>query len=79
MGGLVYPVLGFLGVMFVKNIVVNILIFMIFMSFFFYRWTGKVVTVVWAKTGYAVQLMIFAFFGYNESYVGEVGLFVFKQ
>src|SRR5688572_17393835 len=60
MGGGTHPILGFLGVMSAKNTAVNILILTTFMSFLLYRRTGKIATVTWAKTGQAVQLLIFA-------------------
>ena len=60
MGGGTHPILGFLGVMSAKNTAVNILILTTFMSFLLYRRTGRIATVTWAKTGQAVQLLIFA-------------------
>ena len=60
MGGGTHPILGFLGVMSAKNTAVNILILTTFMSFLLYRRTGRIATVSWAKTGQAVQLLIFA-------------------
>jgi cytochrome bd-type quinol oxidase subunit 1 len=76
MGGSTHPVLGFLGVMSAKNTAVNILILTTFMSFLLYRRTGKIPTVTWAKTGQAVQLVIFAIAAIFVIFLGVYGYFV---
>ena len=76
MGGGTHPILGFLGVMSAKNTAVNILILTTFMSFLLYRRTGKIATVTWAKTGQAVQLLIFAAAAIFVIFLGIYGYFV---
>jgi cytochrome bd ubiquinol oxidase subunit I len=76
MGGSSHPILGFLGVMSAKNTAVNILILTTFMSFLLYRRTGKTATVSWAKTGHAVQLVIFAAAAIFVIFLGVYGYFV---
>ena len=76
MGGGTHPILGFLGVMSAKNTAVNILILTTFMSFLLYRRTGKIATVTWAKTGQAVQLLIFAAVAIFVIFLGVYGYFV---
>ena len=76
MGGPVHPILGFLGVMSAKNTAVNILILTTFMSFLLYQRTGKIATVAWAKTGYMVQLGIFAVAAFIVIFLGVYGYFV---
>ncbi len=76
MGGSAHPILGFLGVMSAKNTAVNVLILTTFMSFLLYRRTGKVATVTWAKTGHAVQLLIFAITAIFVIFLGVYGYFV---
>jgi len=76
MGGPVHPILGFLGVMSAKNTAVNILILTTFMSFLLYQRTGKIATVAWAKTGYVVQLGIFAVAAFIVIFLGVYGYFV---
>jgi len=72
----VHPILGFLGVMSAKNTAVNILILTTFMSFLLYQRTGKIATVAWAKTGYMVQLGIFAVAAFIVIFLGVYGYFV---
>jgi hypothetical protein len=76
MGGSAHPILGYLGVMSAKNTAVNILILTTFMSFLLYRRTGKIATVPWAKTGNAVQLVIFALAAITVISLGLYGYFV---
>ena len=76
MGGSAHPILGFLGVMSAKNTAVNVLILTTFMSFLLYRRTGKIPTVTWAKTGQAVQLLIFAAAALFVIFLGVYGYFV---
>lgn len=59
MGGTLHPALGVLGVMSAKNTAVNILILSTYISFLFYRRTGKRPTVAWAGIGNMVQFLIF--------------------
>ena len=51
MGGANHPHLGLFGLMTAKNTVVNIIILTTFLSFLFYRRSGKVPTVGWRKVG----------------------------
>ena len=60
MGGTLHPALGYLGVMSAKNTAVNCLILTTYVSFLFYRRTGKRPTVSWAALGNTVQFLIFA-------------------
>ena len=76
MGGSTHPILGFFGVMSAKNTAVNILILTTFMSFLLYRRTGKTATVTWAKTGQAVQLLIFGVAAVFVIFLGVYGYFV---
>ncbi len=76
MGGSAHPVLGFLGVMSAKNTAVNLLILTTFMSFILYRRTGKIASVTWAKSGYVVQLVIFAAAAIFVLFLGIYGYFV---
>jgi cytochrome bd ubiquinol oxidase subunit I len=76
MGGSAHPILGYLGVMSAKNTAVNILILTTFMSFLLYRRTGKIATVLWARTGHAVQLGIFAAAAFTVIFLGVYGYFV---
>src|SRR5918993_769328 len=76
MGGSAHPILGFLGVMSAKNTAVNILILTTFMSFLLYRRTGKIASVTWAKSGYVVQLAIFAAAAIFVLFLGIYGYFV---
>jgi len=76
MGGSTHPILGFFGVMSAKNTAVNILILTTFMSFLLYRRTGRTATVSWAKTGQAVQLLIFGAAAVFVIFLGVYGYFV---
>jgi len=76
MGGTLHPALGVLGVMSAKNTAVNILILSTYVSFLFYRRTGKRPTVSWAKLGNAVQFMIFAGVTVFVIVLGVYGYFV---
>ena len=58
MGGAHHPLLGVLGVMSAKN-TVNLMI-LTFLSFMLYKRGNKVPTVPWARTGNAVEALIFA-------------------
>ena len=76
MGGSSHPMLGYLGVMSAKNTAVNILILTTYLSFVLYRRCGKTPTVSWAKTGNAVQFMIFAISALTVIGYGIAGYFV---
>jgi cytochrome bd ubiquinol oxidase subunit I len=76
MGGSTHPILGFFGVMSAKNTAVNILILTTFMSFLLYRRTGRTATVSWAKTGQAIQLLIFGAAAVFVIFLGVYGYFV---
>ena len=51
MGGANHPHLGFFGLMSAKNTVVNIVILTTFLSFLFYRRSGKIPTASWKSIG----------------------------
>jgi cytochrome bd ubiquinol oxidase subunit I len=76
MGGTLHPALGFLGVMSAKNTAVNCLILTTYVSFLFYRRTGKRPTVAWAAIGNAVQFLIFACVTAFVISLGVYGYFV---
>ena len=60
MGGTNHPLVGFFGLMTSKNTVVNIIILTTFLSFLFYRRTGKAPTAGWSKIGNVSIAVIFA-------------------
>jgi cytochrome bd-type quinol oxidase subunit 1 len=76
MGGSHHPMLGYLGVMSAKNTAVNILILTTYVSFLLYRRSGRVPTVSWAKTGNALQFLIFAGAAATVIFFGIYGYFV---
>ena len=76
MGGTLHPILGYLGVMSAKNTAVNVLILTTYVSFLFYRRTGKRPTVSWAKLGNLVQFLIFAAATGIVIFYGIYGYFV---
>jgi cytochrome bd-type quinol oxidase subunit 1 len=76
MGGTLHPALGFLGVMSAKNTAVNCLILTTYVSFLFYRRTGKEPTVAWATIGNIVQFLIFAVVTSFVIGLGVYGYFV---
>jgi cytochrome bd-type quinol oxidase subunit 1 len=76
MGGTVHPILGYLGVMSAKNTAVNVLILTTYVSFLFYRRTGKQPTVSWARTGHVAQFLIFAVATSIVIFYGIYGYFV---
>ena len=51
MGGANHPHLGLFGLMTAKNTAVNIIILTTFLSFLFYRRSGKTPTASWKKVG----------------------------
>ena len=60
-GGPNHPLVGFLGLMTAKNTAVNIIILTTFLSFLFYRRSGKTPTKGWSKIGNIAIAVIFAF------------------
>jgi cytochrome bd-type quinol oxidase subunit 1 len=76
MGGTLHPILGYLGVMSAKNTAVNVLILTTYVSFLFYRRTGKRPTVSWLKLGNLVQFLIFAAATSVVIFYGIYGYFV---
>jgi cytochrome bd-type quinol oxidase subunit 1 len=76
MGGTLHPILGYLGVMSAKNTAVNVLILTTYVSFLFYRRTGKRPTVSWAKPGNFAQFLIFAAATGIVIFYGIYGYFV---
>jgi len=60
MGGPNHPLVGFFGLMTAKNTVVNIIILTTFLSFLFYRRSGKTPAVGWSKVGNILIALIFA-------------------
>ncbi len=76
MGGTLHPILGYLGVMSAKNTAVNILILTTYVSFLFYRRTGKRPTVSWARLGNLAQFAIFAAATGIVIFYGVYGYFV---
>jgi cytochrome bd ubiquinol oxidase subunit I len=76
MGGTLHPVLGVLGVMSAKNTAVNILILTTYVSFLFYRRTGRRPTVSWANLGNLAQFLIFVAATSTVIFYGIYGYFV---
>ena len=76
MGGTLHPALGVLGVMSAKNTAVNVLILSTYVSFLFYRRTGKRPTVSWARIGNLVEFLIFASVTAFVISLGVYGYFV---
>jgi cytochrome d ubiquinol oxidase subunit I len=76
MGGAHHPLLGVLGVMSAKNTAVNLMILTTFLSFMLYKRGNKVPTVPWARTGNAVEALIFALAAAIVIFYGIYGYFV---
>ncbi len=76
MGGTLHPILGYLGVMSAKNTAVNILILSTYVSFLFYRRSGKRQVVSWARFGNLAQFAIFAAATGIVIFYGVYGYFV---
>jgi cytochrome bd-type quinol oxidase subunit 1 len=76
MGGTLHPMLGYLGVMSAKNTAVNVLILTTYVSFLFYRRTGKRPSVSWAAIGNAAQFLIFTVATGIVIFYGVYGYFV---
>jgi cytochrome d ubiquinol oxidase subunit I len=76
MGGAHHPLLGVLGVMSAKNTAVNLMILTTFLSFMLYKRANKVPTVPWARTGNAVEVLIFVVAAAIVVFYGIYGYFV---
>ncbi len=76
MGGANHPHLGLFGLMTAKNTVVNIIILTTFLSFLFYRRSGKVPTVGWRKVGNIAITSICVFAVIAIIVIGIVGFSV---
>jgi cytochrome bd-type quinol oxidase subunit 1 len=76
MGGAHHPLLGVLGVMSAKNTAVNLMILTTFLSFMLYKRANKVPTVPWARTGNAVEVLIFVLAAAIVVFYGIYGYFV---
>ena len=75
MGSEYHPLVGFFGLMTAKNTGVNIIILTTFLSFLFYRRSGKTPTVGWAKVG---NIVISAIFGLAVAAIVVIGIVGFK-
>ncbi|MDE0315524.1 MAG: cytochrome ubiquinol oxidase subunit I [Candidatus Poribacteria bacterium] len=76
MGGSNHPHLGLFGLMTSKNTVVNIVILTTFLSFLFYRRSGKTPTVSWKGIGNIVITAIFFLGVVSIVVIGIVGFIV---
>ncbi len=76
MGGTHHPFLGVLGVMSAKNTAVNLMILTTFLSFLMYRRANKRPAVSWARTGTALQGVMFALAALVVLFYGVYGYFV---
>ena len=76
MGGANHPHLGFLGLMTAKNTAVNIIILTTFLSFLFYRRSGKTPTASWKGLGNIVISVIFFLGVVSIVVIGIVGFAV---
>jgi hypothetical protein len=76
MGGSVHPTLGYLGVMSAKNTAVNLLILATYMSFLFFRRTGKQPSHVWARALGIIQYTVAGLAAAIVIYFGIYGYFV---
>ena len=76
MGGANHPHLGFFGLMTAKNTAVNIVILTTFLSFLFYRRSGKTPTVTWRTVGNITISAIFFFAVVSIVVIGIVGFAV---
>ena len=74
-GGPNHPLVGFFGLMTAKNTVVNLIILTTFLSFLFYRRSGKMPTVRWSKAG---NIIIAAIFGLAVAAIFTIGIVGFK-
>ena len=76
MGGANHPHLGLFGLMTAKNTAVNIIILTTFLSFLFYRRSGKSPTASWKKVGNIAISSIFFFSAVSIIVIGIVGFTV---
>ena len=74
-GGPNHPLIGFFGLMTAKNTVVNLIILTTFLSFLFYRRSGKTPAVGWRKAG---NIIIAAVFGLAVAGIIIIGIAGFK-
>ena len=74
-GGPNHPLVGFFGLMTAKNTVVNLIILTTFLSFLFYRRSGKTPTVAWRKMG---NIVIAVIFGLAVAGIVTIGIVGFK-
>ena len=74
-GGPNHPLVGLFGLMTAKNTVVNLIILTTFLSFLFYRRSGKMPTVGWSKVG---NIIIAAIFGLAVTAIFTIGIVGFK-
>ena len=75
MGGPNHPLVGFFGLMTAKNTAVNIIILTTFLSFLFYRRSGKTPMAGWRKVG---NISIEVVFGLAVAAIITIGLVGFK-
>ncbi|MDE0184636.1 MAG: cytochrome ubiquinol oxidase subunit I [Candidatus Poribacteria bacterium] len=75
MGGPNHPLIGYFGLMTAKNTVVNLIILTTFLSFLFYRRSGKTPAVGWRKAG---NIIISGIFGLAVAAIVTIGLIGFK-
>ena len=75
MGGPNHPLVGLFGLMTAKNTVVNLIILTTFLSFLFYRRSGKTPTVSWRKVG---NIIIAVTFGLAVAAIVTIGIVGFK-
>lgn len=76
MGGANHPHLGLFGLMTAKNTAVNIIILTTFLSFLFYRRSGKTPTASWGKVGNIAISSILFFATVSIVVIGIVGFSV---
>ena len=74
-GGQNHPLVGLFGLMTAKNTVVNLIILTTFLSFLFYRRSGKTPSVSWRKAG---NIVIAAIFGLAVAAIVTIGIVGFK-
>ena len=75
-GGEHHPLVGVFGVMSAKNTAVNLIILTTFLSFLFYRRSGKIPTVSWSKPINVVVAAIFATAAVAVIVLGVMGYYV---
>ena len=75
MGGTHHPLVGLFGLMTAKNTVVNLIILTTFLSFLFYRRSGKTPAVGWRKVG---NISIATVLGFAVAAIVIIGIVGFK-